>query len=254
MKTVKTLLPILLLSFIIVSCGDDPASVEEDPPELPTFENISPDLTYFDQNIESSSPAYTASVYASSFSYMSQLGTIYSSYFAEADRDEAEYDDGTWTWEYNYSWAGESVTIVLESEELENEIRWSMTWSYSGENENVENYTMVEGTMALDESYGSWKFNDLDPETGEHFALMETTWEVESETSGQIETVIYDGATAQGTYLFEWDGAEHTITFSSQNEDETIVVYWNEETGNGYYQDSEGQKCWNSDFEEVACS
>lgn len=254
MKSVKYLLSFFLLSFVITSCGDDPASVDEDPPELPTFENISPDLTYFDQEMPSSSPAYTASAYAASFSYMSQLGTIYSSYFAEANQEEADYQDGTWVWEYNYNWAGESVTIVLESEERENEMYWSMTWSYSGSEQDIDDYTMVEGTIALDESSGSWKFNSIDAETGEHYTVMETTWQMDSETAGQMETVMYDEGTPTGTYLYEWDGAEHTMTFTSQSSDETIVVFWNEDTGTGYYQDGSEQKCWNADFEEVACS
>lgn len=33
---------------------------------------------------------------------------------------------------------------------------------------------------------------ELGPETGEHHAVMETTWQRKTDTAGQIETVIYD--------------------------------------------------------------
>ncbi|MEX0845822.1 MAG: hypothetical protein WD022_11095 [Balneolaceae bacterium] len=252
-KSIKLLTALLLFSFTIISCSDDPASVDEDPPEFPSFEHISPDLSYFEQDIPTESPAYFAATYANSFSYVSQLGSVYSSMFYEADRDAGNYEDGVWTWEYEYNWQGVSGSIVLKMEQFENESHWSMTWSYSGNGQEVENYTVVEGTLANDNSYGSWKFNDLDQETGEHYPIMETSWERISDTESEIITDIYEEGDSVANYRYEQDGVEHTITMNTQNEDNNIIIYWNEETGNGYYQEGSEQRCWDADFQETEC-
>lgn len=242
------------LSLTAISCSDDPSSTpDEEPPEMPTFENIQPELSYFEANISTDSPAYIASVYASSFSAISQMGMGYTTFFAEANREEADFEGGTWVWEYSYNWEGESVQIVLESEERANETYWSMTWDYDGSDSSFEDYTMVEGTVAHDGLSGSWRFNTLDEQTGEHWPLLETTWNWQSETRGEIKTEFYEEGDLQATYTFVQDGPEHTLTMVSESEDNDIVIYWNEDTGNGYFQEGEEQKCWDETFEEVEC-
>ncbi|MDR9418456.1 hypothetical protein [Gracilimonas sp.] len=184
MKTAKLLSLLIVLSLLLNACGgDDPASTDDgDPPQFPEFENIEADLSYFENNSQSLNQENTANFseayfYATGLSAVTASGLFYTSFFSSANQSEAEFNDGEWRWEYSYSYEGESVSIVLTSREVGDNILWEMTWSFDdGQGNSFEDYTMIEGSTAKDGSSGSWTFNSLNPDSNQEEPFMETNW------------------------------------------------------------------------------
>ncbi|WP_103664793.1 hypothetical protein [Gracilimonas amylolytica] len=261
--TIRLFTVTLLLSlFVWTSCGsDDPVSgMDEDPPAIPTFEDAEPDLSYFMDNnpkLQTTNNFYDGKSYALGLMTFSQFGQIYSSFFSSADTEEAEFDNGVWTWTYSYAYEGESISIVLTAQELTDSIRWEMNWSYDdGQGNSFEDYTMIEGTMANDGSYGDWTFNSLNPDTNTEEPLMTSEWTRSGDDQFELETRLYGDSGQEGEefYTFVQDGTSFDMTYTYGTEN--IYIHWDTSTETGYYQignDSGNRYCWDSQFQDVSC-
>ncbi|MEX0722188.1 MAG: hypothetical protein WD059_16030 [Balneolaceae bacterium] len=255
----KLLLLTLVYSLFAVSCGNDPASsTSEDTPEFPSFEQTQPDLSYFDNTPQKSEAHldtenyYMAQSYAVGLSGVLMLGQFYSGFFQGADPNESDFRDGSWVWDYTYSEQGVSANILLVATDTGNSIEWTMTMSYDyGDGEAVEDYTLIEGSVAKDESSGTWTFNSLDASNEEIPALV-TTWTQASEDEKEINIDIYDETELSGTFNYQENGSEFTLSLSENVEDD-ITIFWDTDLMIGYLQVGSERSCWDSDFQSVAC-
>lgn len=263
-NTIKLSSLLIIFALFLTACGDDPASsVDEDPPEFPEFENIDADISYFEQNSQSTNQENTGNFtdaynYALGLSSVTTSGVFYTSFFNSANQGEAEFNDGEWRWEYSYSFEGESVSIVLTSREVGDNIAWEMTWSYDdGQGNSFEDYTMIEGLAAKDGSSGSWTFNSLNPDSNQEEPFMETTWERSGEDNFESTTEFYGQGSGIDIYTFTQNGDDFDIVYSGSNSEDNIYVHWNTSTQTGYYQigtDTANRYCWNESFTNVECS
>jgi hypothetical protein len=261
-NTFKLFSAILLMSlFVWTSCGsDDPVSgIDEDPPTLPQFEEIEPDLSYFMENnpkIQTTDNFYEGKSYALGLAMFGQFSQIYSSFFSSASTEGAEFDNGVWTWTYSYAYEGQSVSIVLRAQELVDAVSWQMDWSFDdGQGNSFENYTMVEGTTAKDGSSGNWTFNSLNPDTNTEEPFMESEWVRNGDDQYELTTSFLDnGALGEEFYTFTQNGTSFDITYVYGSE--SILVHWDSSTETGYYQigdDLNNRYCWDSQFQDVSC-
>lgn len=251
---------VLLFSFALISCGDDPTSANEDPPVLPTFENIEPDLSYF----ESNQPQQSNSNYSEAYYYGVGLGSIaftsqaYVSFFSLADSENADFKNGKWVWEYSYSYEGESVSIKLTAEPDGDFINWEMLWSFDdGQGNSITDYAIVTGRIASDGNSGSWTFNALNPDTNEEEPVLISEWSTSGENNLEIETDYYDSGSVVTTYTYTQNDNEFTVFLSDTDEENDLTVFWDDEAMTGYLQigsDSSNRSCWDSNFEDVACA
>jgi|AntRauTorckE6833_2_1112554.scaffolds.fasta_scaffold00035_2 hypothetical protein len=255
---------LVVFALFISACGDDPASSNDgDPPEFPEFENIEADVSYFQENSQSANQENTgnftdAFYYATGFSSVTASGAFYTSFFGSASQEQAEFSDGEWRWEYSYSLEGESVSIVLTSRDLGDNIVWEMNWSFDdGQGNAIEDYTMIEGSAAKDGSSGSWTFNSLDPESNTETPFMETTWERSGDDNYESTTEIFGNSGGVETYTFSQAGNIFDVTYSTSNSEDNIFVHWNTTAETGYYQtgnNDSNRYCWNADFTDINCS
>ncbi|MTI88364.1 MAG: hypothetical protein FH748_10380 [Balneolaceae bacterium] len=260
-SVMKFFVVVMALSLVTVSCGDDPASGEDqDPPEIPSFEQIAPNLSYFDNNpgkMATTDNFYEAKGYAFGLASATMTTQLYQGFFTSAEQSEATFSNGQWVWEYTYSYEGASVSIKLTAQENNSEVSWAMYWSYNdGQGNSFEDYKMIEGKNALDGSSGSWTFNSLNPDTQTEEKFLVTTWVKTSETEIEITTDFYTDDGIQ-QYVYTQNGAEHTITYDAADASNDIIIYWNTDTQSGYYQvgsDSSNRLCWNSNFQDTSCS
>ncbi|MEX0724468.1 MAG: hypothetical protein WD357_09835 [Gracilimonas sp.] len=263
-NTIKLSSLLVIFALFLSACGDDPASSnDEEPPEFPEFENIEADLSYFEENSQiigqENYGNFTEAYYSAlGLSSITASGVFYTSFFNSANQNEAEFNDGEWRWEYSYSFEGESVSIVLTSRDLGDNVVWEMNWSFDdGQGNAVEDYTMIEGSIAKDGSSGSWTFNSLDPETNNETPFMETTWERSGDDSFESTTEYFGDGDDVVTYTYVQDGDLFDVTYSGSNIDANVYVHWNTSLQNGYYQqgnDDNNRNCWNADFTDINCS
>jgi hypothetical protein len=252
---------LIMTMFVWASCGsDDPVSgMEGDPPSLPQFEEIEPDLSYFTENnpkVQTTNNFYNGKSYAMGLVMFGQFSQIYGSFFSSASTEGAEFNDGVWSWSYSYAFEGQSISIVLTAEELTDVIRWEMNWSFDdGQGNSFENYTMVAGTTAKDGNSGNWTFNSLDPDTNTEEPFMVSEWERNGEDQYELTTSFYDnGGQGEEFYTFTQNGTSFDITYVYG--EESILVHWDTATETGYYQigdDPNNRFCWDSQFQDVSC-
>lgn len=263
-NTIKLSSLLVVFALIFTACGDDPASSNnEDPPAFPEFESIENDLSYFEQNSQAANQENTtnfteAYYYATSLSSVTASGMIYTSFFNSANQGEAEFNNGEWRWEYNYSAEGESISILLISREVGDNIEWEMIWSYDdGQGNSFEDYTMIEGMIAKDGTSGSWTFNDLDPDSNQEVPFMETTWERTGPDNYESTTEFYGYEGGIETYTYTQNGDVFDVVYSSSDSQNNVYVHWNTSAQTGYYQqgtDTANRYCWNETFTDIECA
>lgn len=260
LKTSKILVLLLMTSLTITSCGENPLSNNEDPPELPTFDQIEPELSYFENSSAPSDTSnfFLAKNYAIGMSSISSIGQIYSGFFSSLDKSDASYNDGTWVWNYSYSYQGESVDITLKAEDDGARVFWEMLWSYEGDEQSFTDYKVLEGQVAKDGSSGRWTFNSLDPDTQEEEPVLVTNWTREGEEDVEIATDFYNSDGSQtDTYTYYREANEFHVVYEGSNQENNITVFWDIESETGYYElgsDSSERYCWDSNLENVSCS
>lgn len=258
LKTSKLLALILMLSLTIASCGDDPLSDNEDPPELPKFNQMEPELSYFENNNAPSDTSnyFFAKNYAIGMSNVSSIGQVYLGFFSTLDKSDAKYDNGTWVWNYSYSYQGESIDITLKAEDNGVNINWEMLWSYEGEEESFTDYKVFEGQVALDGTSGSWTFNSLETDTQEEQPVLVSNWTREGEEDVEISTDFYNSDGSQtDTYTFYREANEFHVVYEGSNQENNITVFWDIEAETGYYEiGSEERHCWDSNQRNINCA
>jgi len=248
------------MSLVTISCGDDPVSTNEDPPELPEFQNVEADISYFQNN----PPQNSNTNYSEAYGYGVSLGSLtfvtqgYLGFFSQANSDEVEFKNGQWIWEYSYSFEGQSVSIKLIAEESGDFVDWQMLWSFDdGQGNSYTDYRLVEGSIAKDGTSGSWTFNSLNPDSGEEEPVFVSTWSTSGDDNLEIQSEFYDGGSLISTFNYSKNDNEFMVSVSEVEAQNDIIVFWDDSAMTGYLQtesDSSTRKCWDSNYEDVTCS
>lgn len=257
---------VFILMIGMIGCGDD-SGTGPDAGETPGFpeleENNQPDVSFFENNtpakaiidgLQATDNFYTARGQVLGAAFYFAFGQVYGSFFSGADQQNAEFNNGQWEWNYSSTYEGVTVEYRITAEDLGSEMHWEMFWSYDDGQQSLVNYKLVEGTVAKDGSQGTWTFNSLNPDTNQEEPAIESSWSVTSETVRDITTKVYDSDGLQVTVDYEEDAPEYRMTFTYTDGSDNVEVYWNTDTSEGYVIQGTTQYCWDSSFQDVACS
>jgi hypothetical protein len=233
----------------LVACGDstgpDGPGLGE-APALPSLENAQPDISYFQttsqgKTIVASSNAFTsAQVIVFGFSILSNISQVYQPFIQEAQGSEATFNDGVWEWSYSMSYQGTDATIRLTAEEASNGVFWDMFLTLDSQGISFEDYNMISGFTNNDGREGYWNLNTIFNNTGSEQLLLESEWEVASDSERVIDMTIYnEQGEADGTIDYSNNGTVHEMTIN-----ETTVIYWDTENEIGYISEDGEKMCW----------
>lgn len=260
----KSLIPGLLVVLFLTSCGDKGTGVDAgEPPDTPSLEAAQPDVSFFKNNspqkasgdeIQETTHFYSAKNTVISASWFFAIGQIYSSLFNDVNYDEAEFNNGTWEWSYTSSYQHLMAEYVLTATEKASSTTWAMSWSWDNGESKVTDYTIMEGTIADDESEGNWTFNSLDTDTNQEVTYLKSSWKQTSNTKKDLTLEVFDETGAIiTTVTFSVDASVYRLVFSYEGKSDVIVI-WNSETNIGSITQDGTKQCWNENFQDVTCS
>lgn len=260
-------LRILIFTFCFaafISCSNK--STGPDPEEAPTIPQLQseaarPDVSFFQDNQPKeftgvanaeTNNFYSAKIVASTL-IVNHI-QFYSSFIEAARNEEPSYDNGTWEWSYSYSYEGMSVDMRLTAQDTGGQTDWALYWTLESEEVSFEDYRVLEGTVNNDGTEGSWTFNTLAPGSNEEIPAISYTYQITSDTEKTVTAEYFDeSGVVIGTMNYEEDQPDYLLTITNSGSDD-VMIYWNTETNEGYFQEGSEQRCWDSNFQDVPCN
>lgn len=244
--------------FTLAACSDSGTDVtNEIAPDIPDLTQGQPEFDFFKGKVNSELAKaagtnfdFAATLTASVEAIMTSFSTLPVSFTASAEGIDASFEDGIWTWNYTYGQAGASITIRLTAEIKIAQTNWAMYISATNGEESFDNYKFMDGFVKNTSNAGEWNFYSFEEESSTE--VMKYTWDIESETNATF-TITFEDTSFEGlTYVKATP--DNTITLIDANASNT-VIYWNSETGTGYYQVSDvASVCWDESGNNIACS
>jgi hypothetical protein len=234
----------------LMACGDSTGPDGPDAseaPAIPSLENAQPDVSYFQttdqgKTVAASSNAFTsAQLIVFGFSTLSNMSQVYQPFFQEVQGVEPDFSDGVWEWSYTASYQGSEATMRLTAEEGTNGIFWDMFLTVDSQNISFEDYNLISGFTNNEGSGGNWDLNTIFNETGSEQLLLQSVWEVISDSESTIDMTIYnEQGEADATINYSKNGPVHEMVINS-----ATVIYWDTENEIGYLINDGGEKtCW----------
>lgn len=255
---------IMLVAGSMISCSDNPSGNDAgDSPDIPQIQKHQPKTTYFEDNYPASAGESVADEYAnfnraaavaiSSASVLTMGQEMASGFLSLAQNNDAGFEDGKWQWEYSYSYMGESLSVSLIAEEQDNnDMRWQM-YLNSSSSENFENYKFMEGTVSSDGQSGNWNLFDFEPDQ-ETKPSVTFTWDTKSDTGKTLTFQAYDNDSWSMTVDYKEDGSDYEMSIESSDNQTITQIFWNVDARIGYVIEDDIQTCWDTSFENIACS
>ena len=260
---IPTFISILFFSIILMlftSCSDNSTSVDDagDPPAIPEAIPVEVETDYFNENQpafgEETEAYFEASGYAQTAAALLNSGTLLGSGFLSiAQNSEAELKNGIWEWIYTYSQVGETLTIRLTAEEVGNVFEWNVYLSGNSlqTGESLDNFLFMSGVVDSGDNSGIWEFYY----PGNESALMDYEWEIISENNYSSNFTLTDPDTGEQAIIsYERDGDVNTISLTGDDFDSVVELFWNTSTLTGSITIDGVTTCWDSSFQETACS
>ncbi|TVR28519.1 MAG: hypothetical protein EA390_11830 [Balneolaceae bacterium] len=251
----------LIVLFLFTSCSDSSTGLDDnniEPPEIPELIPVDINTDYFSDNTpafnELTASFYEASGYAQIASFTLMGASLLGTGFLELARsDDAEFKNGMWEWAYSFQQGSESLSIRVTAKPVSSGYEWNvfLSGNFSGLGQSLDEFLFLSGTVNSDGTGGGWNF--FDPES--QSPVLFYKWDITSATVYSVEYTFND--TEEGddfTISYDRDGHENFIFFTGNQFDAGVELYWNTNTLNGYIVQDGEKRCWNSNFEETACS
>ncbi|NPA67648.1 MAG: hypothetical protein GXO50_03465 [Chlorobi bacterium] len=262
MKHLKPKIFILfVLLTVIFSCAED----DKPAPDLPAYENIRPDLSYF------SAPGDSASNYEAARNTVLMWKTLfedslktYGDLYESLSQNELEYQDNN-TWLISKKIFSEEKTYDIKYFEIaeSDSVLTKMFVSLFIDNDTVYNeLLLIDGYFFPDSSTGFWLINKPDTSnTVLKYLNIEQDVKSETEKTLKITTLLIDEN--NGNYIIYKDSVDgqynkYLDIFEKATENHTIIQYASSDiTGRikdlRYFGDSEWH-CWNEERVDENCS
>lgn len=267
LSSVLTLSGILCVFLLFSSCDDDPASVNDEPPQLPPVQSMEADFTNFENQQKQTQPqnessdnfqrAITTAVIMKAAVELHL--SIPKALLAAARNTDAELNDnGEWEWEFSKSADGNTFGVrLLGIREGENKVNWKffVTNSQLGLNDQL----LFSGVASSDGTEGVWTYFSLqDTENQEEVSRIEWTVNGEEDVQLRLE-VASDRNGNQGDYIdYIFDDAIKTATYYDSSEDQETTIQINVDTKAGFIITSDynnsNKACWDENFQDVTCN
>src|SRR5690625_3541642 len=272
-STFKTAILLFAVALLLVSCSDSTSSADDEgtPPEVLDFalisESIQPDLSYFEENDPAKQARYDnyylGRGVAIQIGYLNSLGAVYGFMPALGLQDPSR-KDGAWVWSFSTNDdpmygdimpPGHYMSMVLTARDSGEEIICDMTISLSNDEIKIDNYRMIDGRMSKDGNRGSWKFHHMPGASSETGLFMEAKWNRTSDDKVDIETQIYNEGSESNWYTYSQNGNSHVMRAGNPNSTAgDTIIEWNTSTMIGSIQQGSERFCWDSNFQDTACS
>lgn len=271
-STFKTAILLFAWALIFVSCSDSTSSADDEgtPPDALDFnlisESIQPDLSYFEENDPGKQTSYdnyyTGKWTAIGIGQITSVGALYG-FMPTLALGEPSRKDGAWVWTFStddpiYGGMmppGQYMAMVLTARDSGDETIWDMTISLSNDEIQIDNYRMIDGRMSKDGNRGSWKFHHMPGASSETGLFMEAKWNRTSDDKVDIETQIYNEGSESNWYTYSQNGNSHVMRAGNPNSTAgDTIIEWNTSTMIGSIQQGSERFCWDSNFQDTACS
>lgn len=247
------------LILISVSCSDSTSSDGGgQPPQIPDLEAIQPDISYFTNNNPMKQTDYDhfyeGKNYATAFSSMTSLGSA-AHIWPIMMLTEGKKSGDSWVWDFTVPSEEGVFSMVLTSRESGSDFLWDMTISMTGSDVNIKDYKMLEGRSSKDGNRGSWTFHSMDFEGSHQGPVLVSEWDRKSDTEIEIETKFFhENGSEEGRFTYTQNGANYSLVGSAFDSSEAIRIVWNTDTMLGFIEVGGERKCWDSNFQDTACS
>lgn len=253
----KVLLLCVLTLFVVTACSDTGNDIEQEvAPDIPNLSEGLPDFGFFKTKASKElskvagenfdiAAALTASVEA----IMTGFSTLPVSFTTTAQGVDASFNNGIWTWSYTYGEGGSSITIRLTAEVQIVQTNWAMYISASSQEATFDDYKFMDGFVKNASNAGEWNFYSYEEESDD--PIMSYTWDIVSDTNATFTVTFDESSFSSLTYVKAIP--DNTITLTNGDSSNT-VIYWNSETGTGYYElSNQGKVCWDENGDNVDC-
>lgn len=171
--------------------------------------------------------------------------------YAQFANISPSFENGSCVWEITPppgQVGGLDLTVTVYATPTSDGVEWEIIYDGElSEEETVSDFRILTGFTSNDEQTGEWNY--YDPENPNTAALT-YTWDIESEDNFELNVTTTDEFEI-GSINYIKNGAENNMTFDDSGN--VTMVYWNEDTDSGYYEDSEGRLCY-TDFVNSDCS
>lgn len=246
---------LIVISFtlVIASCSDDTtSSIDHEEPVVPEATPYVVDNSVFeDAETEGETSAFQIAETLVNSASIIVLGISNSgnTYLNLVENQEPEFIDGLWVWEFTVEETGNSVTIRTTAEDQAGTTEWNIFFSGTiDEYEDLDEFRFANGVIGNDGLTGTWTY--YSPEN-QQSPVYTYEWIAESETEYQINSTYSFEEEAELTYQKEND--ENLLEFNGFDNESLYVVYWNSDTGEGYFEDGGERNCWDQNYQNVDC-
>lgn len=262
-KWIPGLFCFLLLA---VSCTDNPSTIDNKPPKLPTAESMNMDFSTFQNNQKSASAEFQST---DNFGHAVGAALIMKgivelnlaipkALLMAASNADAELNNNE-KWEWSYSKTTDNNTFevrLVASRDGGGAVTWDcyVTNSQLG----LDDQLFFSGTTNADGTEGVWTYYNL-LNTDAREEVSQTNWTVNGEDDVSLKLeVTSDRNNNSGDYIeYSFDGTLKTGTYYDASSDETTEIQINVDTNVGYFISpnyNEGmQSCWDASFQDIAC-
>lgn len=266
-RLIPTISGIFCVLFLVISCKDDPSSVSDEPPEIPSASTMQVDFSEFESQ-QKSSQAQTQS----NNNFSQAVGTavimktvveinlaIPRALLTAAKNADAELNENDrWEWNFSKSSGDTTYAVRLVAErESEETVNWDfyITNSEAG----LEDQLFFSGTTNTDGTEGTWAYYNLQ-NTDSQDQVSQIEWLVNGDENVDLRLeVTSDRHGHQGDYLeYTFDGTLKTAVYYDNSDGEETRLQINVNSHVGFiispnYNNGE-KACWDSNFQDVSCS
>lgn len=266
-RLLTTISGILCVLLLVISCKDNPSSVSEEPPEVPSATTMEMDLSEFESQ-QKSNQAQTQS--NDNFSRAVGTAIIMKAVVdfnlaipkalltAAANADAELNEDEKWEWDFSKQAGDTTYAVRLVAErESEDSVNWSfyVTNSEAG----LDDQLFFSGTTNADGTEGTWMYYNLQ-NTDSQEQVSQIEWSVNGEDDVELRLeVTSDRNNHQGDYLdYSFDGTLKTAVYYDNSEDQETRLQINVDSKVGFitapdYNNGD-QACWDGNYQDVSCS
>jgi hypothetical protein len=253
-KLTLSVIALVLLS----ACGDSStgSGSDDDSPTIPNLAATQLSFDYFKGKVAPELQQSTSGGYqlASTLtlvveSIMTGFTSLPASFMDLGNNQNASLSGDTWTWEYTSSGGGASVSIILTAVERSSTTDWDMLISASSPDISFNNYKFVDGSVSNSDNSGVWNFYDFEEQSNS--PVLTYTWDIVSDN--EMDFLITFGDFDYSTMSYVRLSPDNTIQLSDGANGSTSI-YWNSDTGTGYYEQSGEQRyCWDATKLDEPC-
>lgn len=247
---------VILLTLLTVSCSDDDNPSSVDPDEEPTVPMATPyeiDNSLFqdaETQGETSSFRIAETLINSASIIVLGISNSGNTYLNMLENQDSDFIDGVWVWEFTVEETGDEVTIRATAEDQVGSTEWNIYFSGTFEEyEDLDEFRFANGVIEEGGASGTWSY--FSPEN-QQAPIYTYEWIADSETEYQLtSTYSYEGEEAE--FYYQKENEENTLEFTGFENESLYFVFWNSDTGEGYFDDGSERNCWDENYQNIEC-